>query len=68
MPHHPQADIVRAQARYADAMGKGISDLNARRFSDAIAHFQAALREFPSDFAARNGLNKARAGSKGGKA
>jgi len=68
MPKHPDADTVRRQIRYAEAMDKGVTALNARRFSDAITNFQAALDVYPDDFAARNGLNRARQMNKGGKA
>jgi hypothetical protein len=68
MPKHPDADTVRRQIRYAEAMDKGVAALNARRFSDAITNFQAALDVYPDDFAARNGLNRARQMNKGGKA
>jgi tetratricopeptide (TPR) repeat protein len=67
LPRDPQADIVRSQLRYAEAMGRGIAALNARRYAEAITDFQAALAEFPNDFAATSGLNKARALNKGGK-
>jgi outer membrane protein assembly factor BamD (BamD/ComL family) len=67
MRHHPQAPVVDRQADYAEAMASATQAMNARRYSDAITHFEAALREFPNDFAARNGLNRARQLNKGGK-
>lgn len=68
MRHHPQAPIVDRQADYAEAMANATQAMNARRFGDAIGHFEAALRVFPNDFAARNGLNRARQmNSKGGR-
>jgi tetratricopeptide (TPR) repeat protein len=66
LPHHPQAALVERQLRYAEAMADGIQALNARRWQDAIRQFQAALSEYPNDFAARNALAKARSGAKGG--
>ena len=67
MRHHPQAPVVDRQADYAEAMSNAIQAMNARRYSDAISFYEAALREFPNDFAARNGLNRARQMNKGGK-
>jgi len=64
LPHHPQAGIVERQVRYADAMSDGMQALSAGRFQDAARSFQLALREYPNDFAARNGLAKARSQSK----
>ncbi|MCI0684279.1 MAG: tetratricopeptide repeat protein [Gemmataceae bacterium] len=59
MRHHPQAPTVDRQADYAEAMANATAAMNARRYGDAIGHFEAALREFPNDFAARNGRNRA---------
>ena len=67
MPNNPNADTVRRQIRYADAMDKGTAALNARRYSEAIAQFQAALDVYPNDFAANSGLSRAKQMNKGGK-
>jgi tetratricopeptide (TPR) repeat protein len=66
LPHHPQAGLVERQLRYAEAMSDGVQALNARRWQEAVRHFQMALREYPNDFAARNALAKARSGAKTG--
>jgi tetratricopeptide (TPR) repeat protein len=66
LPHHPQAATVQRQIRYADAMSDGVQALAAGRNQDAVRHFQLALREYPNDFAARNGLAKARQRPVGG--
>jgi tetratricopeptide (TPR) repeat protein len=61
LPTHPQADTIRTLLRYNDNMAEGTADLNARRYPEAIRHFQAALAEVPNDFNATAGLNRARA-------
>ncbi len=64
LPTHPQADSLRVLVRYNDSMAEGNNALAARRFQDAIRHFQAALVEAPSDAQATAGLNRARLLSK----
>jgi tetratricopeptide (TPR) repeat protein len=60
-PAHPQADRIRGLWRYNDSMADGTADLAARRYQEAVRHFQAALAEVPNDAAALAGLNRARA-------
>jgi predicted Zn finger-like uncharacterized protein len=64
LPHHPQAVLVERQLRYAEAMSDGLQALSARRFQEAVRHFQTALQKFPNDFAARSALANARAQAK----
>ena len=60
----PAGEPCRAAGALRDAMSDGLQALGSRRFQEAIQHFQAALMEYPNDFAARNYLTKARSGAK----
>lgn len=63
-PNHPQILNIQRQSRYADAMAKANSAMSSQNYRDAVRHFQLALLENPSDFAANAGLTRARSLSK----
>jgi tetratricopeptide (TPR) repeat protein len=58
-PTQPQAQAMTDQASYADAMGRGQSALIAKNFPDAVAAYSEALRVFPKDGPATQGLSDA---------